>query len=361
MSNISFLIKPASCKCNINCSYCFYNDLVRQRKVVDYGIMETKTMKSLITKALNNSYKSVNFIFQGGEPTIAGIEYFKMFIELVNQYNKNNIQINYSIQTNGLLVTDEFLKLFKENNFLVGLSLDGPKNIHDFNRFDFKKRGTFERVMDTTQKLQEENIRFNILSVVTKKHCDNVTEVYKFMKDNQFKYLQFIPCLENLDQSQKHKWSLTNKSYAAFLDELFNHWYGDLRINQAPSIRYFDNLYGIINNFEPESCDMRGICSIQMVVESDGSVFPCDFYATDSYYLGNINTDELEQIMNNEKIKKFIENSLKLPEKCQKCKYYKLCRGGCFRNRNQNGINQLCEAYKIFFNSNVEKLETLKR
>lgn len=360
MRNLNLLIKPASSSCNLRCKYCFYYDVADNREVKNYGIMNNDTLENMVKKVFEEVDYSVNFAFQGGEPTLAGINYFENFHKLVNKYNTKKIITNFSIQTNGTTLDKKWVPLLKKYNYLVGISLDGNKEIHDNFRLNSSNEGTFTRILKTTKLLKKENIDFNILCVVNKLTAQNGKLIYNFFKNNGFRYYQFIPCLDSLSSHEEKDYTLTAKDYGNFLNDIFELWYNDILSGKKISIRYFDNIVKIILGEEPEACDMVGHCNINAVLESDGSVYPCDFYVLDEYKLGNINNDTYTSIFSVEKEMNFLNSSLEINNKCKICSYFKLCRGGCRRHKEKNsdGIyeNKFCEAYISFFSKNIDKL-----
>ena len=201
MKTASYLIKPASSICNMNCQYCFYSDVSKQRRNYSKGIMSKETVEMLIDKALADA-QEITFAFQGGEPTMAGLNYFIHFVEYVEKLKKEHI-IHYAIQTNGYCLNDEWISFFDKYHFLVGISLDGYKNIHDQVRLK-GTQPTFEKILNHIQKIQQTNIDYNILTVVTSQMVPFAKDIYKFYKEQGFEYIQFIPCLPELDHSTEH-------------------------------------------------------------------------------------------------------------------------------------------------------------
>lgn len=361
MKNLAMLIKPASSNCNLNCKYCFYNDVCKHREKISYGIMKYSVLEKIVEKALSEAEKKCNFAFQGGEPTIAGLDFFKKFIEFVEKYNKKNIDIELSIQTNGTLINKEWASFFKKYDFLVGVSLDGPKDIHDENRITIENKGSFNKVMNNIDLLNKYNVRYNILSVVHKNSCRHIEKIYKFFRKQNFNYLQFIPCLDPIDDIQgEYKYSLTAEDYKVFLNKLFNMWFDDFINGKQVNIRYFDDLLLILLGRFPQSCCMNGFCSCQFVIESDGSVYPCDFYVFEKYKMGFIQEKSFLELFNSKENNDFISSSYEKSDECIDCKWYPICRGGCRRNKEPNfptnKSNYLCEAYKGFFEENINKL-----
>ncbi len=358
MPPITMLIKPASSLCNMRCKYCFYADIAENRNIRSYGMMTDETLENLVKAAFEYADGSATFAFQGGEPTLAGIDFYKLLISLQKKYNKNNISVYNSIQTNGYDINEEWACFFKEQNFLVGLSLDGTKSIHDALRVDANGYGTFNRVKATAELLTKFDVEFNILCVVNNFTARHPRQVFDSLK--QYKYLQFIPCLDPFG-GRGDIYSLTEKRYTSFLIETFEAYYQSFLKNSPVSIRNFDNYITMLSGRPPENCGMCGRCEGYFLIEGDGTVFPCDFYVLDKWALGNINQSSLAEIAENEKMKLFKEESLFVHEKCKVCKWYPLCRGGCKRDRepfvNGNpGLNRLCGSFKEFFEYSYEKM-----
>ena len=360
--HLTLLIKPASSLCNLRCRYCFYHSLSENRNVGSYGIMRPETAKTLIEKAAEAAKKSITFAFQGGEPSLAGLGYFEHFADYAKEKTSGKkLRINYSIQTNGINMIEEFARFLKANNFLVGLSLDGPKEINDFLRVDPKGEGTHKNITKTAELFDRLKVDYNILTVITAQTAKHIEKIYNYFKNRNFSYLQFIPCLEPLGNSGFGEvYSLTPKLYEKFLTTLFGLWRSDFERGSYISIRFFDNLVRIAANQPSEQCGTQGYCEGQFVIEADGSVFPCDFYCVDNWKTGDILDMSFDEIYNSPNMRKFMETSLygkysaAEGEKCASCEVYRLCRGGCRRDRDgeTDGYaksNAYCGALYNFF------------
>jgi len=333
-----------------------------KRGQASFGVMNRETLDTLTRKALAFAEGQCIFGFQGGEPTLAGLEFFEAAVQLQKQYNVNNVQIHNTIQTNGYAVTEEWATFFAEHKFLVGLSLDGLEDIHNIHRADAVGEGTFGRVMATAEMFDRCKVEYNILTVVNRQTARNIGRIYTFYKERGFRYLQFIACLDPLgERPGGHEFSLTADLYGDFLRELFDLWYEDVCRGQQPYIRMFENYVAARAGLAPESCDMRGICQNQVVVEADGSVYPCDFYVLDDWRLGSMVTDEILTL--HKRAAGFVEASRQRPVGCAGCDYYILCRGGCRRHRmtDESGKlrNYFCAAYKRFFGHAAKRLNEI--
>ena len=349
MPPLSLMIKPASSLCNLSCEYCFYRDVSEHREHLGFGIMTEDTARVLIEKALLFADgQSVAFAFQGGEPTLAGKEFFKFFVDTVNELNRKHSRIYYSIQTNGTGIDNEWARFFARNKFLVGLSLDGD---FDGNKFRKKPSGqnSFYQIVRAADILTKHSADFNILTVLTGYCAENGERIYKYFRSKGYKYLQFIPCLRPFDSNEQSELYMTNEQYADFLIRVFNLYVKDYVRDQYISIRQFDNWVRLFLGQRPEQCGVAGFCSHQFVSESNGNIYPCDFYCTDEYLLGNILETDFFEMANSETAKNFIKESLTVSEECKKCRYYPVCRaGGCKRTQQSENY---CKAYKKFFSS----------
>lgn len=363
MPPISVLIKPASGMCNMRCDYCFYSDEMKKRTYKSYGFMTEQTLKNVIRKTMLRAEDSITYAYQGGEPTLCGISFFEKAISFQMQYNKHRIRVNNVIQTNGYAIDETWCRFWKENQFLVGISVDGMKELHDTWRHDKNGYPTYDKILSAIELLERYEVDYNILTVVNGSTAEKIEEIYGEYRKKGWKYQQYIACLDPLgEEHAQREYALKPDVYGRFLIKLFELWYEDRKKGTEPYIRQFENYIGILRGFQPEACEQRGVCGIHNVVEADGSVYPCDFYMTDEYYLGNFNKDRMEKINEKRKNLKFLERSQKLKEECRDCPYYVLCRGGCQRNRDWEKKtdvykNYFCSSYQMFFKACLGRLE----
>ena len=369
MPALQLMLKPVSGQCNMNCDYCFYGDIAGKRETASYGTMTDETLEQVIKKALAYADGWCSFTFQGGEPTLAGLDFFRKVIALQEKYNVKEVRIHNAVQTNGLAVNEEWCVFLKQNGFLAGLSLDGVKAVNDCYRKDRNGEGTFFRIMAAADLFDRFGVEYNILTVVNKKTASKAGKIYEFYKKNGFNYQQYIACLDPVFEKQgKKEYSLSPQEYGGFLNELFDLWYMDLQNGCQPYIRQFENYVAVLMGKQPESCEQRGVCGIQHVVEADGGVYPCDFYTLDAYKLGNLNQCGFEEIAAKREEAGFITQSANQDKGCRSCSYFGLCRGGCARHRTESaeGIggaggkrNYFCEGYRIFFAHCLGRLEEI--
>lgn len=362
MTGLNILIKPASAACNMACKYCFYKDVAKNRQQAFKGMLSLELMEKIVQKSMECAVNSCSFTFQGGEPTIAGLDFFRQVVKLQQKYEKSNVEIFNAIQTNGYLIDETWAKFFAENHFLVGLSLDGPAELHNQNRVDAEGNGTFNRVMHAAGLLKKYHVDFNVLCVVTGRNARAVEKIYRFFKKQGFRWLQFIPALEPIDTPRGNAdYHLSAKAYGDFLIRLFDLWYDDLQHNEYVSIRHIDNWLSMLIGKRPEACDMAGRCAVQFVVEGDGSIYPCDFYVLDEWRMGTVGEMSFEEVQCGTIAEQFISTSLKVPTQCRSCPWYALCRNGCRRDRIEpfsggDGRSCYCESYQRFFSERKHQM-----
>lgn len=363
----SYLIKPASSLCNMRCRYCFYEDEAKNRAVKSMGIMSVETARALIDAAFENhkSRLPISFSFQGGEPTLAGIGFFHTFVDYVQERNHMGIPVRYTIQTNGYALDDDWIEFFYQHKFLVGVSVDGEKAIHDSNRIDKAGKGTWNKVTQILQKLFERGVAVNLLCVVTKTCARSPQKVYASMKKLGAQYLQFIACLDPIDAERGSLvYSLTPKAYGEFLCKLFDLWYRDWEQEKYISIRLFEDFVHLAMGMPAGTCATAGSCGKYLVVEGDGGAYPCDFYALDQWKIGQIGVDSVEAMENCALTQKFMRDSQQHPKECGDCSYRQLCNGGCKRDWVYEGDtprNYYCPAFKMFFGYAGERINRIAR
>ncbi|MDE5985253.1 MAG: SPASM domain-containing protein [Eubacterium sp.] len=355
---ISVMLKPASSNCNLKCEYCFYHSLAAERQEFSKGMMCLDTAKQVIDSAFDFAKGTdVYFTFQGGEPLLCGIDFYREFLSYIKDNNCLNAPVHLCLQTNGTLITEEFADFFKRNNFLVGVSLDGNEELNSYRAYP-DGSNSFRDVMNGINLLKKYDVSFNVLSVLTKCTARNFRSAYRFFKENDLRYLQFIPCLRPMKSDFDASLYMDNNDYAEFLRRGFNIYFNDYMRGEYVSIRSFDNYIALASGNNAEQCGMNGCCSTQFVVEGDGSVYPCDFYCVDEWYLGNINDSSFDELYRCEKSVQFLKESFKINDECKECKYFYICRaGGCKRNRQDMNY---CTAYKAFFEGSEYKMKQMK-
>ena len=355
MPAVNILIKPASSACNMGCKYCFYRDVAANREDAFAGMLSLDTMERIIRAGMEYAEGICSFAFQGGEPTLAGLDFYRSVVSLERKYARPGIEIRNALQTNGILMDDDWAAFLAENHFLVGLSLDGPAQLHDENRLDLCGRGTFNRVTRAARLLEKHGAEYNILCVVTGRNARSIEKIYRFYRQKGFRWLQFIPCLEPLGIARgTSAYALSVSAYGDYLIRIFDLWLEDLRQGTYVSIRHLDNWLSLLLGEPPEICSMTGHCSVQFVIEGDGGVYPCDFYVLDRWRMGTVGEEPLGRMLESAAARKFVSGSMYVPPACRDCRFGAICRNGCRRDRvmqpdGRIGRNFYCDAYRRFF------------
>ena len=355
----SLLTKPASADCNLSCRYCFYY----QRGDDPYDFRERHRMNddvlaSMISQYLSFGGKYTSFGWQGGEPLLMGVGFFRRVVEFQQEYGYSGQYVGNNVQTNATLITPDLAKLFHDYNFLLGVSLDGPEEYHDLYRRYPSGRGSFRRVMQSTQILNEYQVEFNILAVVNNITAKIPDETYSFFLENGFYYLQYIPAVDfDIKTGRLLKLSVNAEDYGNFLCRLFDLWYN----NGQPivSIRTFENIAATYMGVQSEACVYRDECGTYAVVEYNGDVYPCDFFVEEPWRLGNLMDTPLRDIILGPKAQDFNRRKSQDHPECQRCEWKFICRCGCQHYWNRSGNDYLCRSYKQFFAHSESRFKLL--
>lgn len=292
--------KTVSEACNLACDYCYYSTIQGRPERIDR--IDDKILEKFIQEYMEMKWGGVPFAWQGGEPLLAGLDFFKKVVSLQAKHARKNTIISNSIQTNGTLIKKDWAAFFKKYNFLVGVSIDGPKEINDSRRVTGSGKGSYQAIMNGIEHLKNTTVDFNILTVVHENNIHHPEKLMAFYKENNFSYVQFIPCMEFTAQNihAPGKYVITPKQYGDFLCKTFDIWYNDG--NPEIFIRFFDDMLAVYLHQSAGSCVAMETCPKTIIFEQNGDAYPCDFYIHEDYRLGNIGTDSLESIVNNNTI-----------------------------------------------------------
>lgn len=359
MPPLTLLVKPASGSCNLRCSYCFYTDVAARRETASFGHMGLDTLEALMRRAFAYADGQLHLTFQGGEPTLAGKDFFRRVLALEREYGRAGLQVSNAIQTNGYTLDAEWMEIFEAGQFLVGVSVDGTQALHDACRRDAQGGPTYGRVMEGIHLLRERQVMYNILCVVNQAIASQPRAVFQSLQKHR--YLQFIPCLDGFDGKRSPQ-SLDPLTYGRFLVETFDLYERAWLSNKPVSVRTFDNWLGMLLGHPPESCAMAGRCGTYYLVEADGGVYPCDFYVLDSWRMGSIRKDSFFRLEKSALGQAFREASWPVAEACRECLWYFLCRGGCKRDReplSQPSPSRLCRGHQLFFQARLPRMQAL--
>ena len=338
MKRITIMIKPASSLCDMRCKYCFYYDVAARRHEASLGIMPRETAAAILGNVFGvlTAGDHITFAFQGGEPTLAGLDYFVFFTETAKELAPKGVRIHYALQTNGLTLDAAWASFFKQHNFLIGLSLDADAALHNQNRHDAAGKGTHSRVLAAKKILDKHGVDYNILCVLTSEAARRAKRVWEFIMAENIRHVQFIPCLEPLDTAgtslrETAAPALTPAKFHQFYATLFPLWKKEAQKGNVVSIRMFEDLAGIFLAGQNITCGMSGRCSPQMIVEADGGVYPCDFYVLDQYRLADLYRQNLKDVFEAVAASSFLKEARENPVQCVGCAYVKWCGGGCKR------------------------------
>ena len=375
----SLITKPTGSVCNLNCTYCFY----LEKQHLYSGLKKTRMSDDMLEEYICQYIESqpvplVNFVWQGGEPCLMGIDFYKKAVSLQRKYAAGK-QIENAFQTNGILLNDEWCRFFRDNRFLVGISIDGPEALHDHYRFSKDNSPSFHKVLKAIELLKKYNVEFNTLTVVNDYNVDYPLEIYRFLKSIDSHYMQFTPIVERVCPENKNTglqllsneqrkdakvtdWSVDALKYGKFLTTLFDEWIKK-DVGQY-YVQMFDATLANWVGMQPGVCIMAKKCGNAGVIEHNGDVYSCDHFVFPEYYLGNITKEGLKEIMNSVNQQLFGENKFsKLPGQCKTCTYLNKCWGECPKNRflttneGEYGLNYLCEGLKYFFSHVTPAME----
>ena len=362
MQPFQLLVKPAAGDCNLACEYCFYRRTTPELYPEEgRPRMEVETMQRMVSDILSHRFSETIFCWQGGEPTLMGLNFFEQVVKAQMDAGKGGQTVGNALQTNGIVMDAEWAEFLARYNFVVGLSLDGPREIHDRYRKNMGGAPTFDRVMDAAELLSRYGVAFNILSVVNRFNQDKGREVYRFLTGQGFDYIQFIPCLETDPESGEiTDFSATPEGLARFYEDVFDEYRqtGFPRVSE----RTFDALMHMHVTGAPGVCTWQKRCGSYLVVEHNGDVYPCDFFVRDEWKLGNIHEKRLAEFFKHPLMQKFAAAKEDVPDECGACSWTSWCHGGCLKDRvphgpHQTGRTHFCEAYKKLFDTTREDME----
>lgn len=364
MKTLSLLIKSASSLCNLRCRYCFYANISSLREVRSFGVMQQEVAQKMVENVLLDleNGDDITFAFQGGEPTMAGLAWFEHFVQIVAQVlaaQAKTLTLHYALQTNGIVLDDAWCAFLAKHNFLVGLSLDGEASFHDENRVDAQGKGTYARVMAAKRCLEKYHVEYNVLWVLTNHHARYPQKVWRFLCENNIQYVQFVPCLDDLDAEKPSPHALEPKRFASFYTQLFALWAADLEKGQYRSVKFFDDLFNLLTKRIVTACGFTGQCQPQYVVEADGSVYPCDFYVLDAWRTGSFVTQTPAQLRETPAMQRFLARPRTEGKLCSACRWRSFCGGGCVRMKHSMYLDRAetyC-GYQAFLNENAQQIE----
>lgn len=365
----SSMIKPMGSACNLDCPYCYYLD-----KKELYGGYQPRMNEALLEQYIKqyiqaNEVPLVTFVWHGGEPLLAGVDYYRKAMEFQKKYQGDK-EIENTLQTNGTLISEEWCLFWKEHQFLIGLSIDGPADIHDSYRVDKGGNPTFERVMQGVEMMKRYGVEFNTLTALNAKSAGRGVEIYQFLKSIGSHYMQFLPVLEHTLQAEGARrphivpphtegsvvadWSISAEDFGQFMIDVFDEWV----ISDVAEyyVQLFDTSLANWVGAMPGLCSFARNCGHALAVEHNGDVYSCDHFVYPEYKLGNIQESSLSTMLQSDKQKRFgLQKSQSLPKECKRCKFHFACHGECPKHRfaktrqGKPGLNALCAGFRMYF------------
>ncbi len=349
------MVKPRGPVCNLACEYCYY--LPKEKLYPGSDFRMSRELLANFTRQMIEAQPTpqVSFAWQGGEPTLMGLDFFEEAVRLQKEMAPPGTQISNTLQTNGTRLNPAWCRFFKAHNFLIGLSLDGPPSVHNAYRVNKSGREKYEAVMRAARLLKQHNVDFNILCCVHQANVRKPLETYRFLRDRvAARFIQFIPIIQReldpngLETSTITSRSLSGPEYGTFLKTIFDEWVR--RDVGQVFVQIFDVALGAWVGQPATLCIFSETCGRALVLEHNGDLYACDHFVNPTHKLGNIKETPLVDLVESERQQKFGQNKQDmLPKKCQACPVRFICHGGCPKNRGQTGLNHLCEGYQDFF------------
>jgi len=351
------LAKPIGAVCNLRCEYCYYLEKGRLYPSTSDFRMPHQVLDAFVHQYIQaNPAPVVSFGWQGGEPTLLGIEFFREALRLQKQHCPTGKRIENAIQTNGTLLDDEWCAFLRENRFLVGLSIDGPREMHNAYRVDRSGRGTFDRVLAALRLLRKHQVAFNVLTVVQTANAPHPVEAYRFFRDEGVEFIQFIPLVRRADRSSTAVTDATPapEAFGRFLCGVFDEWVK--RDIGKVFVQTFDVSLACWLGLPAPLCVHSETCGRALLLEHNGDLYACDHFVFPENRLGNILTTPLGELANAPQQQQFGRSKRDaLPQRCRRCDVLFACRGGCLKDRfvplegEEPPLNYLCEGYRLFF------------
>ncbi|MFD0978730.1 anaerobic sulfatase maturase [Tropicimonas aquimaris] len=378
------MTKPIGPRCNIDCKYCYYLEKLKLYPAEKKFRMSDEVLESYIRQVIENSLEAgmaeINFAWQGGEPTMLGVDYFRKIVDLQAKYAPARTTITNAFQTNGMLLDEDWGRFLHDAGFLIGISIDGPKKVHDRYRIDRQGQPTFDKVMRGLEILQRHEVEHNSLTTVHRANGGKGKEVYRFLKGLGIDYMQFIPIVErngadglagapqvDMDPGNSvTEWSVSPRAYGKFLCDVFDIWFRS-DIGKV-FVQHFDVMLGKWVGAPGGLCVFAETCGDSLALEHDGSLFSCDHYVYPEYRLGRITETPMRDMLWTERQAEFGQaKATTLTGQCKACDYRFACNGGCPKHRiskardGEPGHNYFCEGYTMFFRHAEERLREMAR
>jgi len=361
----SLLIKPASADCNLRCKYCFYLDHCSLYPEAAKHRMTDEVLEQMVRTYMQTEQPQYSFGWQGGEPTLMGADFFRRAVQFQQKYGASGAMVGNGLQTNGTLINDDLAKVLSKYSFLVGVSVDGPAEIHDHYRKTMSGGESHAAVMRGIRTLREHEVEFNILCLVSKSNVAKPADIYHYFCDNRFLFHQYISCVEPDENRNVLPFSIEPEEWGNFLCTIFDLWYeNDTR---RVSIRLFDSILTLMVEGARNICHFGTNCCQYFVVEHNGDIYPCDFFVEKRLHLGNVMHDSWTKLQQSPMYLDFGSKKQQWNSACNDCEFLAVCMGDCLKHRLCAGggdprrLSHLCAGLKQFYRHTLPRFETLAR
>jgi len=359
----SLLVKPAGPDCNLACEYCFYSPKQALYPRQKRHRMSRQVAEEMIRQYMAMAPQAATFAWQGGEPTLMGLDFFRLVVALQQKHGRSGQIVANALQTNATLLDEEWARFLRRYRFLVGVSIDGPPEVHNRWRVDCGGGPTLDKVLAGVKALQAEGVEHNALIMLTSHSADKAHAIWDFIREQGIDFFQFIPCLErDPDSGEVSEYSVTPRQWGQFMCEIFDLWSEP----EWPEtyVRLFNDLVEVYTGGEGPSCMLKERCGEYVVIEHNGDVYACDFFVDRQHHIGNIMKTPLAELVGSAALEEFALAKGKAGAECRSCRWWKQCFGGCPKDRiygsgRTDCATYLCEGYKMLFEHADERLRAL--
>lgn len=357
-SAFSAMVKPVGSACNLRCTYCYYLD---KQLLHHKGVMSDEMLEKFVRDYIEgNEVDEVTFCWHGGEPLLAGLPFYERAMDLQTKYAGGKRIVN-TLQTNGTMVDQRWAHFFAEHNFLVGISIDGPQAVHDARR-----GGSFAKAMQGVEAMQRAGAQFNTLSAVSDASAGRGVEIYRFLKSIGSQFMQFLPVSEFVEgdliaarKGDMAPWSISARDWGRFMIDVFEEWV--VQDVGRSYVQLFDATLANYCGVRAGICSLNESCGDALIVEYTGDTYSCDHFVYPEYRLGNLESSDLRTMFRSSAQFKFgADKHTGLHGDCLGCEFRRLCYGECPKHRDEQGVNMLCEGYKMFFKKTKPYFEVMR-
>jgi uncharacterized protein len=361
------ICKPIGPLCNLRCEHCFYLDKVGLYPADERFRMNDEVLETFVRQYIHSQpddAREVYFAWQGGEPTLMGLDFFRRVVALQRKHARAGLATRNALQTNGTLLTDEWGPFLREERFLVGISIDGPPDLHDRYRVDARGGGSLEGALRGLEALQRHGVEYNTLTCVQRHNGNQPENIYRYLRGLGSRHMQFIPIVERSAEGGLSERSVHPRQFGRFLEAIFDRWLdGDVG---EVFVQHLEMMLGIVLGLPSSLCVHAETCGRFIAMEHNGDVFSCDHFVEPEHLLGNLTEEPLSRLLDSPQADRFgADKRTGLPGHCRRCRHLRYCNGGCPAHRidrapgGEPGLNHLCEGYRLFYRHTLPTFEAM--